>query len=72
MARFPFQHTLEQFGLACQPSIGERRVREPAGLAFVAEAADIPLPGPPGVGQPHLALAKRAIERGWGACFVRA
>ena len=72
MARFPFQRTLEQFGFAFQPSIGEWQLRELAGLAFVAEAADIPLPGPPGVGQTHLALAQGAIERGCGACFVRA
>ena len=30
--------------------------------------------GPPGLGKTHLvvALAKKAIERGYGACFVRA
>ena len=34
-------------------------------------AANIPLPGPPGVGRTHLAiaLARRAIEKGQGACF---
>ena len=32
------------------------------------------MPGPPGVGKTHLAvaLAKKAIERGYGAYFVRA
>ena len=42
-----------------------------AGLAFVAEASSILLPGPPGVGKTHLAvaLAKKAIESGHGAYF---
>ena len=49
-------------------------VRELAGLAFVAEASNILLLGPPGVGRTHLAvaLAPRAIENGQGAYFVRA
>ena len=74
LAHLPFQRTLEQFDFAFQPSIDERHVRELAGLAFVAEAANILLLGPPGVGKTHLAvaLALRAIENGQGAYFVRA
>ena len=71
MAHFPFQRTLEQLDFAFQPSIDERQVKE---LAFVAEATNILTLGPPGVGTTHLAvaLARRAIERGYGAYFVRA
>ena len=74
MAHFPFQRTLEQFDFAFQPSIDERQVKELANLAFVAEATNILLLGPPGVGKSHLAvaLAKEAIGRGYGAYFVRA
>ena len=73
-AYLPFHLALEQFYFAFQPSIDERQVRELANLAFVAEAANILLLGPPGVGKTHLAvaLALRAIENGQGAYFVRA
>ena len=74
LAHLPFQRTLDQFDFAFQPSIDERHIRELANLAFVAEASNILLLGPPGVGKTHLAvaLALRAIENGQGAYFVRA
>ena len=74
LAHLPFQRTLEQFDFDFQPSIDERLVKELANLAFVAEAANVLLLGPPGVGKTHLAiaLALRAIENGQGAYFVRA
>jgi len=74
LAKLPFQRTLEQFDFAFQPSIDERQVKELASLAFVSEATNLLLLGPPGVGKTHLAvaLALRAIENGHGAYFVRA
>ena len=74
MAHLPFRRTLEQFDFAFQPSIDERQVRELASLAFVAEATNLLLLGPPGVGKTHLAvaLALRSIENEYGAYFVRA
>ena len=74
MAHLPFQRTLEQFDFGFQPSIDERLVKELSNLAFVSEATNILLLGPPGVGKTHLAiaLALRAIEHGQVAYFVRA
>ena len=51
-------------------AIDERLVKELANLAFVAEATNVLLLGPPGVGKTHLAL--RTMENGHGAYFVRA
>ena len=74
LAHLPFQRTLEQFYFGFQPSIDERQVKELANLAFVSEANNVLLLGPPGVGKTHLAiaLALRAIENRHGAYFVRA
>ena len=51
MAHLPFQRTLDQFNFSFQPSIDERQVKELASLAFVTEATNILLLGPPGVGK---------------------
>jgi DNA replication protein DnaC len=74
LAHLPFHRTLEQFDFAFQPSVDERQVRELATLAFVAEAANVLLLGPPGVGKTHLAVALglTAIDQGHGVYFVRA
>ncbi|MBM3281069.1 MAG: IS21-like element helper ATPase IstB [Candidatus Handelsmanbacteria bacterium] len=74
LAHLPYQRTLDQFDFSFQPSIDERQVKELASLAFVSEASNVLLLGPPGVGKTHLAvsLAMKAIEKGYGAYFVRA
>lgn len=74
LAHLPFRKTLEDFDFSFQPSIDERQVRELGTLAFVGDAANVVLLGPPGVGKTHLAVALglRAIEHGYGVYFVRA
>ena len=74
LAHFPYLKTLEEFDFSFQPSIDERQVRELATLAFVADAANVILLGPPGVGKTHLAvsLGLRAIHSGMSVYFAKA
>ena len=70
LAHLPFHRSLEQFDFGFQPSVDKRQVRELASMAFVSDAANLLLLGPPGVGKTHLAI--KAIEQGYGAYFIRA
>ncbi len=74
LAHFPFLRTLEQFDFGFQPSIDQRLIKELATTAFVADAANVVLLGPPGVGKTHLcvALGLKALEQGHAVYFVRA
>ena len=47
LAHLPFQRTLDDFDFAFQPSIDKRQVKELATLAFVHDAANVLLLGPP-------------------------
>ncbi len=73
LAHLPFQRTFEQFHFAFQPSIDERLVKELANLAFVAEATNVLLLGPPGVGKTHLAIARPGAQghREWPRRLLR-
>ena len=74
LARFPFLKTLDQFDFGFQPSVDERLVRELATLRFIANAENVILLGPPGVGKTHwaIALGLAAIAQGQHVHFLSA
>jgi DNA replication protein DnaC len=74
IAHFPVVKTLEEFDFKFQPSIDAKLVRELATGRFLAQAENVLLFGPPGVGKTHLAIAlgRAAIESGHTALFVTA
>ena len=74
MAHFPFVKTLESFDLKFQPSIDAKVVRELATCRFIANAENVLLLGPPGVGKTHLAVALgvKACSAGYRTLFVTA
>jgi len=74
MARFPFHKTLESFDFKFQPSIDPKVVRELATGRFIADADNVLLLGPPGVGKTHLAvgLGLKACALGYRTAFTTA
>ncbi len=53
MAHFPFEKTLESFDFKFQPSLDPKIVRELATSRYIANAENVLLLGPPGVGKTH-------------------
>lgn len=74
MARFPFQKSLDSFDFKFQPSIDPKVIRELATGRFLADADNILLLGPPGVGKTHLAvgIGLRACALGFRTAFTTA
>ncbi len=74
IAHFPVVKTLEEFDFKFQPSVDGKLVRELATGRFIAQAENVLLFGPPGVGKTHLAIAmgRAAIEAGHSVLFVTA
>jgi DNA replication protein DnaC len=74
IAHFPIVKTLDDFDFKFQPSIDQKLVRELATGRFIANAENVLVFGPPGVGKTHLAIAlgRAAVETGHSVLFVSA
>lgn len=74
IAHFPIQKTLDEFDFAAQPSVDPRLVRDLGTGRFVANAYNVLLFGPPGVGKTHLAigLGRAVVQAGYSVLFVTA
>jgi DNA replication protein DnaC len=74
IAHFPAVKTLTDFDFGFQPSVDRKLVAELATGRFVANAENVLLFGPPGVGKTHLAVAlgRAVVEAGHSALFVTA
>lgn len=74
IAHFPAVKTLEEFDFKFQPSLDQKLVRELATGRYIANAENVLVFGPPGVGKTHLAIAlgRSAVETGHSVLFVSA
>ena len=74
IAHFPAVKSLDDFDFKYQPSVDAKLVRELATGRFIANAENVLLFGPPGVGKTHLAigLGRAAVETGHSTLFVGA
>jgi DNA replication protein DnaC len=74
IAHFPAVKTLEEFDFKFQPSVDQKLVRELAVSRYVANAENVLVFGPPGVGKTHLAigLGRAAVEAGYTVLFTSA
>ena len=74
IAHFPAVKTLEDFDFKFQPSVDQRLVRELAVGRYIAQAENVLVFGPPGVGKTHLAIAlgRAAVEAGYSTLFTSA
>jgi len=74
MAKFPLNRRLEDYDFTLQPSLDRRLIADLETGRYLANATNVLLLGPPGVGKTHLAigLGRKAIELGYSCRFIHA
>ncbi len=74
MAKFPLNRHLEDYDFSLQPSLDRRLIADLETGRYLANATNVLLLGPPGVGKTHLAigLGRKAIEQGYSCRFIHA
>jgi len=74
IAHFPTVKTLDDFDFKFQPSVDQKLIRELAVGRYIAQAENVLVFGPPGVGKTHLAIAlgRAAVEAGYSTLFTSA
>jgi DNA replication protein DnaC len=74
IAHFPTVKTLDDFDFKFQPSVDQKLVKELTVGRYVANAENVLIFGPPGVGKTHLAigLGRAAVEAGYSVLFTSA
>ena len=72
MAKFPLDRRVESYDFSLQPSLDRRLITELETGRYLANATNVLLLGPPGVGKTHLAigLGRKAIEFGYSCRFI--
>ena len=73
-ASLPAPWTLEELDYDASPTLDRALITDLASLRFVAQASNVLLIGPPGVGKTHIAvgLARKAAEAGYRTYFTTA
>jgi DNA replication protein DnaC len=74
IAHFPTVKTLDDFDFKFQPSVDQKLIRELAVGRYIAQAENVLVFGPPGVGKTHLAIAlgRAGVEAGYSTLFTSA
>ena len=74
IAHFPAVKSIDGFDFKFQPSVDQKLIRELATGRFIANAENVIVFGPPGVGKTHLAIAlgRAIVEAGHSVLFESA